>query len=63
MSFYLQLGKAIARTLRLVVYLMRVAGVPAHIVVGYQGGEFNQRDNYLLVHQSDAHAYATLSMI
>lgn len=40
------------------VYLMRAAGVPARIVVGYQGGEFNQRDNYLLVHQSDAHAWA-----
>ncbi|MFQ3201011.1 MAG: transglutaminase-like putative cysteine protease [Zhongshania sp.] len=40
------------------VYLMRAAGVPARIVVGYQGGDFNQRDNYLLVHQSDAHAWA-----
>lgn len=40
------------------VYLMRAAGVPARIVVGYQGGEFNKRDGYLLVHQSDAHAWA-----
>lgn len=40
------------------VFLMRAAGVPARIVVGYQGGEFNKRDNYLLVHQSDAHAWA-----
>jgi len=40
------------------VFLMRAAGVPARIVVGYQGGEFNDRDGYLLVHQSDAHAWA-----
>ena len=40
------------------VFLMRAAGVPARIVLGYQGGEFNKRDNYLLVHQSDAHAWA-----
>jgi len=40
------------------VYLMRAAGVPARIVVGYQGGEFNDRDGYLLVNQSDAHAWA-----
>jgi transglutaminase-like putative cysteine protease len=40
------------------VFLMRAAGVPARIVVGYQGGEYNHEDNYLLVHQSDAHAWA-----
>ncbi|CAA0087953.1 Protein-glutamine gamma-glutamyltransferase [Zhongshania aliphaticivorans] len=40
------------------VYLMRAAGVPARIVVGYQGGELNEREGYLLVHQSDAHAWA-----
>jgi transglutaminase-like putative cysteine protease len=40
------------------VFLMRAAGVPARIVVGYQGGEYNREDNYLLVHQSDAHAWA-----
>ncbi|WP_373078464.1 DUF3488 and DUF4129 domain-containing transglutaminase family protein [Zhongshania sp.] len=39
-------------------YLMRAAGVPARIVAGYQGGEFNDRDGYLLVNQSDAHAWA-----
>ncbi len=40
------------------VFLMRAAGVPARIVVGYQGGEFNDAENYLMVHQSDAHAWA-----
>jgi transglutaminase-like putative cysteine protease len=37
--------------------LMRVAGVPARVVVGYLGGEFNRYGNYLLVRQSDAHAW------
>ena len=40
------------------VFMMRAAGVPARVVVGYQGGEMNQSGNYLLVHQSDAHAWA-----
>jgi hypothetical protein len=37
---------------------MRTAGVPARVVTGYQGGEFNQLGNYLIVRQSDAHAWA-----
>lgn len=40
------------------VYLMRAAGVPARIVTGYQGGEINPNGNYLIVRQSDAHAWA-----
>lgn len=40
------------------VYLMRAAGVPARIVTGYQGGELNTNGNYLIVRQSDAHAWA-----
>jgi len=40
------------------VYLMRAAGVPARIVMGYQGGELNPNGNYLIVRQSDAHAWA-----
>ncbi len=40
------------------VYLMRAAGVPARIVTGYQGGEINPVGNYLIVRQSDAHAWA-----
>ncbi len=38
--------------------LMRSAGIPARIVTGYQGGEYNQVGNYLIVRQSDAHAWA-----
>jgi transglutaminase-like putative cysteine protease len=38
--------------------VMRAAGVPARIVTGYQGGEFNPLGGYLLVRQSDAHAWS-----
>lgn len=40
------------------VVLMRAAGVPARVVVGYQGGSLNPLDNYLIVRQRDAHAWA-----
>ncbi|MFT3792395.1 MAG: transglutaminase-like domain-containing protein [Rudaea sp.] len=40
------------------VVLMRAAGIPARVVTGYQGGYFNTVGNYLLVRQSDAHAWA-----
>ncbi len=40
------------------VFLMRAAGVPARVVTGYQGGEVNPVDGYLMVRQSDAHAWA-----
>jgi len=38
--------------------LMRSAGIPTRVVVGYQGGEFNPVENYIIVRQSDAHAWA-----
>jgi transglutaminase-like putative cysteine protease len=37
--------------------LMRIAEIPTRIVAGYQGGEFNELGNYLIVRQSDAHAW------
>ncbi|MBL8259414.1 MAG: DUF3488 domain-containing transglutaminase family protein [Candidatus Competibacteraceae bacterium] len=40
------------------VFLMRAAGVPARVVTGYQGGERNTFGDYLIVRQSDAHAWA-----
>jgi transglutaminase-like putative cysteine protease len=40
------------------VFLMRAAGVPARVVTGYQGGETNPVDGYMIVRQSDAHAWA-----
>jgi transglutaminase-like putative cysteine protease len=37
--------------------LMRAAGIPARVVTGYQGGIWNRYGNYLLIRQSDAHAW------
>ncbi len=38
-------------------FLMRAAQIPARIVGGYLGGERNPFGNYLVVRQSDAHAW------
>lgn len=38
--------------------LMRAAGLPARVVTGYQGGEINPVDGFLVVRQSDAHAWS-----
>jgi transglutaminase-like putative cysteine protease len=40
--------------------LMRMAGVPSRVVLGYQGGEFNTLGSYLVVRQSDAHAWCEI---
>lgn len=40
------------------VVMLRAAGIPARVVTGYQGGEVNPRGGYLIVRQSDAHAWA-----
>lgn len=40
------------------VFLMRAAGIPARVVTGYQGGEYNDLGGYYIVRQSDAHAWA-----
>ena len=40
------------------VYLMRAVGIPSRIVIGYQGGKINPLDDYMIVRQSDAHAWA-----
>jgi transglutaminase-like putative cysteine protease len=39
-------------------FLMRAAGIPARVVTGYVGGYHNRIGNYLLVRQSDAHAWS-----
>ena len=36
---------------------LRAAGIPANVVVGYQGGSWNPFGNYYLVRKSDAHAW------
>lgn len=38
--------------------LMRIAGIPARLVVGYQGGEFNPFGDYFTLRQYDAHAWS-----
>lgn len=40
------------------VFLMRAAGVPARVVIGYQGGEYNPLGGHYVIRQSDAHAWA-----
>jgi len=40
------------------VFMLRTVGIPARVVVGYQGGEINEYENYLIVRQYDAHAWA-----
>ncbi len=41
------------------VFMARLAGIPARVVVGYQGGEI-VNDSYVSVHQYDAHAWAEI---
>lgn len=38
--------------------MVRMAGIPARVVTGYQGGYVNELADYLLVRQSDAHAWS-----
>ena len=38
--------------------MMRQAGIPARVVTGYQGGEINPLSDYMIVRQSDAHAWS-----
>ena len=38
--------------------MARMAGIPARLVAGYQGGEVNAFNNTVIVRQFDAHAWA-----
>ena len=40
--------------------MMRAVGVPARVVTGYLGGEWNPVGGYLIVRQSDAHAWTEI---
>lgn len=40
------------------VVIMRAAGIPARVVGGYAGAEFNALGGYWIVRRSDAHAWA-----
>ncbi len=37
--------------------MLRARGIPARVVVGFKGGEFNTVGNYYLVRQQDAHTW------
>jgi transglutaminase-like putative cysteine protease len=37
--------------------LMRLAGIPVRVVVGYLGGEYNDLGHFFLVRQADTHAW------
>lgn len=38
-------------------FLMRAVGIPARVVVGYQGAEYNRFEDYMMVYQYNAHAW------
>ncbi len=40
------------------VFLMRAAGIPARVAVGYMGGEVDSKNGFVVVRQYDAHAWA-----
>jgi transglutaminase-like putative cysteine protease len=40
--------------------LMRLAGIPARVVVGYLGGEYNDLGHFFLVRQADTHAWCEI---
>ncbi|MBM4003601.1 MAG: DUF3488 domain-containing protein [Planctomycetes bacterium] len=42
--------------------MLRTQGIPARLVVGYHGGEYNRLGDYYLVRQSDAHAWVEVYM-
>jgi transglutaminase-like putative cysteine protease len=42
--------------------LMRAAGLPARVVVGYHGGDYNRYGGYLLVRQANAHAWVEVGI-
>ncbi len=37
--------------------MLRMAGIPTRVVAGYQGGELHPSQDYLIVHQFNAHAW------
>ncbi len=39
-------------------FMMRAAGIPARVVAGYQGGEYNRFEDYMMVYQYNAHAWS-----
>lgn len=42
------------------VFLMRAMGVPSRVVTGYQGAEHHDQEDYWIVRQANAHAWAEI---
>jgi protein-glutamine gamma-glutamyltransferase len=40
--------------------LMRLAGIPARVVIGFQGGQVNEFGHYFLIRSVDAHAWTEI---
>ncbi|MEW8049155.1 MAG: DUF3488 and transglutaminase-like domain-containing protein [Candidatus Thiodiazotropha sp.] len=38
--------------------LMRIAGIPSRLILGYQGGEYNELGGYFIIRQYHAHAWS-----
>jgi transglutaminase-like putative cysteine protease len=38
--------------------LMRIAGIPSRLILGYQGGEYNDLGDYFIIRQYHAHAWS-----
>ncbi|MES9969114.1 MAG: DUF3488 and transglutaminase-like domain-containing protein [Candidatus Thiodiazotropha sp.] len=38
--------------------LMRIAGIPSRLVLGYQGGDYNEFGDYFIIRQYHAHAWS-----
>ncbi len=41
-------------------YLMRASGIPARMVTGYLGGEYNPNGDYYAIYQYEAHAWSEI---
>lgn len=41
-------------------FMMRAAGIPSRVILGFQGGEINPMGGRLIVRQSDAHAWTEI---
>jgi hypothetical protein len=62
-TLLLAIARDIASTSPPRLYLCCAAThIPARLVVGYKGGEFNGVGNYLLVRQNDAHAWVEVHL-
>lgn len=41
-------------------FIMRASGIPARLVTGYLGGEFNEQSGHFSIYQYDAHAWTEI---